>query len=81
MATKEIYPTWKKVAWRFGRVFLFPFMVSIGGYMASVQRIPTLNELYVMALLPAFFSGVNALGKLIRETYKEDYPIVRKLPI
>lgn len=77
MANVE-YPAWKKVAWRFGRVFGISFVMTIASFMIDLKEIPTLDSLYTLAIVPAYIGGFAALGKAIREYFEDGE--MRKLP-
>lgn len=58
------YAKWKKVAWRFGRVFIGAALVSLAANWGSVESVADVWPLFV---LPALIAGVNALFKAVRE--------------
>jgi len=65
MKTKVyLYPRYKKVLWRFFRVFVSTFLIAIGTGMMKIDDPKTV-------MLSALSAGFVALGKAIREYYKE----------
>ena len=74
------YAKWKLVAWRFGRVFLSAFLVTLS---VTVQDLQNWESLWPLVLYPAVIAGVSALFKALRETYgNEDFTkIIYKLPL
>lgn len=64
-----VYPIWKKVLWRFGRVFIAAFVTVLGGGLMTLQ---TLDVAVLRAIITAaIIGGINALGKALREEYGE----------
>lgn len=77
------YPIWKKVAWRYLRVFISAFLAGFGGVLALVDGTKMLGQaadisileflksLWSVAVYPALLAGwtagISAIGKLIRE--------------
>lgn len=67
------YPEWKKVLWRFGRIFLSAFLFT--GSLVLVNAQPEsltswdrfLNTLVLPFLLSGGIAGINAVGKLLRD--------------
>lgn len=82
------YPEWKKVLWRFGRIFLSAFLFT--GSLVLVNAQPEsltswdrfLNTLVLPFLLSGGIAGINAVGKLLRDTFgSEDKDgVIDKLP-
>ena len=64
---KQTYPEWKKVAWRFVRVFIATFLVQFGAGLSTEQ---TMTALAVSALS----ASVVAVGKAFRSYIKENHP-------
>lgn len=85
---KNLYPEWKKVAWRFIRVFVSSFLFT--GSMVLVNAQPEaltswsnfLNTLALPFLLSGGIAGINAVGKLLRDTFGSEYQdsFIDKLP-
>jgi len=84
----NIYPEWKKVAWRFLRVFISAFLFT--GSMVLINAKPEvlsswsnfLNTLVLPFLLAGGVAGINAVGKLLRDLFGTDDKtgLVDKLP-
>lgn len=74
------YPAYKKVAWRFGRLFLASFLVLAGPQIASVG---SLDDVLPLVITPALIGAVGAVGKALREEWGNgDYTaFVNKLPV
>lgn len=75
-----VYPAWKKVVWRFVRVFVASFLVQVGTGLINLESWDAVKGL----LLSALSASVVALGKAIREWFKEDHKelyenVVKKL--
>lgn len=72
------YATWKKVTWRYGRVFLAAFLsvISIDVLLfGSANAVETMAKAGVIA-------GVSSLFKYLRESVGPDYDrVVHKLPL
>ncbi len=84
----NIYPEWKKVAWRFLRVFISAFLFT--GSMVFINARPEmlsswnnfLNTLVLPFLLAGGVAGINAVGKLLRDLFgtEDKTGLVDKLP-
>ena len=84
----NFYPEWKKVVWRFVRVFVSSFLFT--GSMVLVNAQPEslaswsnfLNTLALPFLLSGGIAGINAVGKLLRDTFGSEYQdsFIDKLP-
>lgn len=82
------YPEWKKVLWRFGRIFLSAFLFT--GSLVLVNAQPEsltswdrfLNTLVLPFLLSGGIAGINAVGKLLRDTFgsEDKDSVIDKLP-
>ena len=77
---KVKYPVYKQVLWRFARVWLSAFLVSIA---LTAKDVNNLDNLWPLVLYPALIAGISALGKALRENLGEgDYTNkVYKLPL
>lgn len=76
MKNKEQYAEWKKLAWRFGRVFFATFFVILGSGITNVNDEGALKAL----LVSAASGGISALFKYLREG-KEYDQLIHKLPL
>ncbi len=82
------YPEWRKVAWRFARVFISAFLVTGSMVLINVGAEAFTswenfrNLLAYPFLLSGVVAGVNAIGKLIRDIFGSDdkNTLVDKLP-
>lgn len=82
------YPEWKKVLWRFGRIFLsaFLFTGSLVFVNAQPEALTSWDKFLNSLLLPFFLSGgiagINAVGKLLRDTFgtEDKDSAIDKLP-
>lgn len=82
------YAEWKKVAWRFGRVFVSAFLVtgSLVLINTGVEALASWENFKNLLIYPFALSGavagINALGKLIREIFGSDKQdsLVDKIP-
>ncbi len=82
------YPEWKKVLWRFGRIFLsaFLFTGSLVLVNAQLESLTSwdrfLNTLVLPFLLSGGIAGINAVGKLLRDTFgsEDKDSVIDKLP-
>lgn len=74
------YAKWKKVAWRFGRVFVGAALVSLAANWSSVEGVADVWPLFV---LPALTAGFVAVWKAVREYLAEgNYrSLLHKLPL
>lgn len=79
------YPAWKKVAWRFGRVFVSAFIVTFAAFLAEfdgakIIQVGMKNGFYAFltalwgvvlypAVLAAITASISALGKAVREYF------------
>lgn len=82
------YPEWKKVLWRFGRIFISSFLFT--GSLVLVNAQPEaltswdrfLNTLVLPFILSGGIAGINAVGKLLRDTFgsEDKNSAVDKLP-
>ena len=73
------YSKLRLVAWRYGRVFVGAFLVSLAANWGSVE---SLNDAWPLFAQPALIAGVVAVGKALREflasgNYKS---LLHKLP-
>lgn len=70
-----IYPEWKKVVWRFIRVFISAFLVSGSVVLANAtpETLSTWDNFRNMLVFPFLLAGgiagINAVGKLIRDLF------------
>lgn len=80
MAKKPDYAKWKLVAWRFGRVFLSAFLVSLS---LTIKDLQNLDSFWPIVLYPAIIAGISALFKALREAYgRGDFDsFIHKLPL
>ena len=84
----NIYPEWKKVLWRFGRVFASAFLFTGSLVLINTQpeALTSWNKFFNMLVLPFILSGgiagINAVGKLLRDTFgsEDKNSLVDKLP-
>lgn len=58
------YPKYKKVAWRFARVFIGAFLVNVSVNWNSVNKV---EDLVPLLLVPALSAGLVAVFKALRE--------------
>lgn len=74
------YPLWKKVVWRFVRVFIATLLVELAAHLDAIGG---LGDVYPLLILPAVSAAVVALAKAIREwVASEDYTnLLHKLPV
>lgn len=79
------YPTYKKVAWRFARVFIATFLITFADALTTTSE-PTVAIIRAI-VLSSLSAGVVAMGKLMREYLGYDTKgeavegsLVRKLP-
>ena len=79
------YPLWKKLVWRFGRVFLSAFVVTFGAVLTEFDGSKIIavgmkfgfggflaalwGVVFYPAVLSAIVAGISALGKAIREQF------------
>lgn len=71
----DFYPEWKKVIWRFVRVFISSFLFT--GSLVLVNAQPEslsswnnfLNTLVVPFAVSGGIAGLNAVGKLLRDVF------------
>ncbi|MBT6401288.1 hypothetical protein HOK10_01700 [candidate division WWE3 bacterium] len=84
----NIYPEWKKVLWRFGRIFLSAFLFTGSLVLINTQpeALTSWDKFFNMLVLPFLLSGgiagINAVGKLLRDTFgsEDKNSLVDKLP-
>jgi len=84
----NIYPEWKKVAWRFLRVFISAFLFTGSMVLINAQPVALsswdkfLNTLILPFLLAGCVAGLNAVGKLLRDLFgtEDQTGLVDKLP-
>lgn len=84
----NLYPEWKKIAWRFLRVFISALLFT--GSMVLINAQPAvlsswnafLNTLVMPFLLAGGVAGLNAVGKLLRDLFgsEDQTNLVDKLP-
>lgn len=82
------YPEWRKVAWRFTRIFISAFLVTGSVVLINVGAEAFTswenfkNLLAYPFLLSGVVAGINAIGKLIRDIFGSDdkNTLVDKLP-
>ncbi len=84
----NIYPEWKKVAWRFLRVFISAFLFT--GSMVLINAQPEmlgswnkfLNTLVLPFLLAGGVAGINSVGKLLRDLFgtEDKTGLIDRLP-
>ena len=81
----EPYASWKKVAWRFGRVFISAFVVTLAAALAEFDGSKLVAEgmqngfwafltalwgvVFYPAVLSAIVAAISALGKAVREYF------------
>ena len=75
----SVYPTWKKVAWRYARVFISVFLVTFA-LEFSVYGEPTWTGLRAL-LLSAIVASVSATGKYMREQSDDFDSLVHKVSL
>lgn len=71
----DFYPEWKKVIWRFVRIFISSFLFT--GSLVLVNAQPEslsswnsfLNTLVVPFAVSGRIAGLNAVGKLLRDVF------------
>jgi len=69
MAKKNIpYPAVLKVVWRYARVFVSVFLIQFGTGLANINSFEAGKALAISALS----AGLVAIGKAIREYFKEN---------
>lgn len=61
------YPAWKSSLWRFARVFLSAFVVTLASGLTGTTDINVFKAL----LIASTTAGISALGKYLRENSKE----------
>lgn len=84
----NFYPEWKKIAWRFIRVFISSFLFTGSLVLINVQpESLTSGDKFLNTLILPFFlsgaiAGINAVGKLLRDTLGSEgkNSLVDKLP-
>jgi len=78
--TPKSYEAWKKIAWKFARVFVAASLVSIA---ANLERINSVNDVLSLLLIPAATAGLVAVAKSIREYVASgDYTnLIHKMPL
>ena len=64
---KQPYPEWKKIAWRFGKVFVATFLVQFAAGLSTEQTM-------VAIAVSALSAGLLAVGKAFRSYIKENHP-------
>jgi hypothetical protein len=85
----DSYPEWKKVAWRFVRIFISSFLFT--GSLVLVNAQPQSlaswgsiqNTLVMPFLVSGGIAGINAVGKLVRDIFgsEDKTSLIDKLPI
>ena len=83
MAKKKVdYAKWKKVLWRFGRIFLAAFLTTLALTIGDLETLD-INNLWPVVVYPAIVAGINALFKALREKIGDgDYSkLIYKLPL
>jgi len=74
---ENVYPKWKKVIWRLGRVFFVAFLGAIPAVKPN-----DLRGWFLTALAAGIAAGLEAIGKTLREIAGDNYEsILYKLPI
>jgi len=58
------YPLWKKVAWRFVRVFVATFLATLA---MSLESFDLSQDWWKALVLPAITASISAVAKAIRE--------------
>ena len=82
------YANWKKVVWRFGRVFIGAFIVNFSSFMIMVNGMEIIKDglavsfsmfaksLWLLFIYPGILSGIiggiAAVGKLFRDRWGTD---------
>ena len=82
------YPVWKKVAWKFLRVFLSAFIVTFAAVLTEFDGSKIIAQgmkfgfgsflvalwgvVFYPAVLAAITAAISALGKAIREQFGDD---------
>lgn len=70
MAKKKVnYPLFKKLLWRFLRVFVGTFLAVAGMNLIKVNKV---EDLIPLVLIPAFSASLATLGKYLRESLAKD---------
>lgn len=64
-----IYPAWKKIAWRFLRVFVAAVLIQFATDLAAIASFEDLTQ---KVLVSALTAGISALGKAVREWLASD---------
>lgn len=85
----KIYPEWKKVVWRFVRVFASAFLLTGSLVLINAQQEMLtswerfLNGLVFPFLVSGGIAGINAVGKLLRTVFgsEDKDSLVDKLPL
>ena len=79
------YANWKKVVWRFGRIFIGAFIVNFSSFMIMVDGAEIIKDgfavsfgmfvksLWLLFIYPGILSGIiagiAAIGKFIRDKW------------
>lgn len=79
------YANWKKVVWRFGRVFIGAFIVNFSSFMLMVNGMEIIRDglaisfgmfmksLWLLFIYPGILSGIiagiAAVGKFVRDKW------------
>ena len=75
------YPVILKVMWRFARVFIAVFAIQFFTGFVSVETLADGKAL----LIPALSAGLVAVGKAVREYFKENresvYETIKVMPV
>lgn len=74
--TMQSYPEWKIIVWRYVRVFLGGFLVSLPFDQLFLAN----NDVIISLVRSATIAGVVALGKLLRDELAQDIPAIKRLP-
>jgi len=80
MAKKEEYSLWKKLAWRFSRVFLAALFANLG---LNLEKVSGWDNVWPLLLLPALSAAVVSLSKFARDQWgsADKSTLLHKLPL
>lgn len=73
------YSQWKRIAWRYSRVFVGAFLVVAA---TSWEQVQEPQDILKVAVIPAAIAGVAAVGKALRTWLAEGnfQSLIHKLP-
>ncbi len=80
VANKIEYAKWKLVAWRYLRVFLATFLITVGTNLSSIKN---LTDILPLLIVPAITAALVSVGKVLRAYIGNgDYKsLIYKLPV